>query len=642
MIVSALGVAFFTSLLLLPLTRRLAFRLGALDRPGGRKRHREPVPCLGGLAVVGGVTAALAAGLLLPTGGIGGPVIFGWTGLALALCVGTLAVVGTLDDLRPVPPRWKLALEGLVALGAAVFILDARSLDVAGVGIGDPLGIIAVLVATFWIVSIINAYNMVDGLDGLAGGVGAVAAGAFAVIALLQGQVSAGILALALAGALLAFLLFNLPPARVFLGDSGSLPVGFLLAVLGVEALTDPAGVWSVVPALVILGVPAMDLTFAVARRFLRSLELVREEKVRERFQVHMVHAPALFAPDRGHLHHRIGSLTQGPRRTLTCLVALGVLFGAAGVTAAVAGHQGALLGLALLLAVGAVLVRQLFPEMDLVQRGLLLALFDIAPVRSRKVHGLHDFLAGTGAFLVAAWLIRLGNPAQAVPVSPASALLAGGVTVWTLYVSGLYRAHFRRVGLWQAVRTAGLALIAGAVALPVVMAAGGTRPTPAFAVLYLYLLATAILASRVSFRVLDTWHQRATNGGRKTVIYGAGRGGDMVLRKLLSTPDLAMNPVAFLDDDPGLQGREVEGYPVLDPANGLHTMRKGLEALDLVVSSEKIPDEKVERLVQRVREEGTDLRVLRFRWSPEGESVEDEAPQEPPVPLLLTSRESA
>lgn len=245
--VVAFTVAGAAALLLTPLAGRLAERLRLIDEPSDRRFHREPIPYLGGLAVA---AALLVAWLMSgPSGQL-------TTILLSAFAVGA---AGLADDWKTVSPLVKIAVE--VAAGFALWLVGVRAgfFGVAGLDLLLTIG---------WIVAVTNAFNLLDNMDGLSAGVAAIAAGAFFMIAASRGDYLVGSLALAVSGASLGFLRFNFPPAKIFLGDAGTLMLGFLLGAvaLKLDLLGENAFVRSAVPVL-ILGVPLFDMLLVILAR---------------------------------------------------------------------------------------------------------------------------------------------------------------------------------------------------------------------------------------------------------------------------------------------------------------------------------------------------------------------------------------
>ena len=237
------------------LMRRLAVRLGVLDRPTARKSHRRSTPLLGGVAIYAAVVTAV---LLDPAR----REVAQLAGILVA--ASWVSIWGLWDDRKGLHPYLKL-LAQLVAAGILIL---------AGIQVALPVPAWANTTLTLlWVVGITNAFNLLDNTDGLAGGIGAVAGATFALMAATNGQALVGSLATAIFGACLAFLLFNFNPARIFMGDSGSLFLGLTLAAVGIK-LRFPANVnwvtW-MVPVLV-LGVPIFDTALVVLSRLRRGL----------------------------------------------------------------------------------------------------------------------------------------------------------------------------------------------------------------------------------------------------------------------------------------------------------------------------------------------------------------------------------
>lgn len=266
-------VAWFCGTILTALMCRLSWRYGALDRPDGfLKCHNKPTATLGGIPVF---LAGLAGVLVLPV------FVHYFPNTASVLTKehaspGALIVaafimlgVGISDDLRHIIPRRKMLFQMLAAM-----VLVGSGLVVRRCGFFDlfeiPLGALAVPFTLFWLVGGCNAFNFIDGMDGFASGIGMVICLALAVLGFINGAFAGAIIALALGGAMLAILSFNIQPAKIFLGDSGSQLVGMLLAYLAIE-VTTVNGVFMLPSAGLILAVPVVDAFLSVLRRYLGS-----------------------------------------------------------------------------------------------------------------------------------------------------------------------------------------------------------------------------------------------------------------------------------------------------------------------------------------------------------------------------------
>jgi UDP-GlcNAc:undecaprenyl-phosphate GlcNAc-1-phosphate transferase len=323
---AAIAAAFLTHLLVPPVTR-LAIALRAMDQPGVRKLQASAVPRLGGVAIFCGL--GLAAGFAaLGQWSTWGTAIAGKEILALAAGTALVFAVGVVDDLRGVGIGTKFLVEVaaasiLVAAGWSFSVL--RLPFVGGIDLGVVVGGV---VSLLWIVGVTNAINLIDGLDGLAGGVVAIIAVSMLGYAALQGSPGTVVLMAATAGACLGFLRHNWEPARIFMGDSGALTLGFLLAGMSVHsAIKAPAAVAILVPILA-LGVPVMDTLLVMAVRF---LDRPQAQPLR-RF-LRMFHA------DRKHLHHLLGHFGARRSQAVAIIYAVVVAFCAMALVVAVTGQ---------------------------------------------------------------------------------------------------------------------------------------------------------------------------------------------------------------------------------------------------------------------------------------------------------------
>lgn len=283
-------VAATVVLALTPVSALLARRLGAVDQPSGRRIHRTPTPRLGGLAIF--------AGFMLPVLWF----VPGDPGARALLAGATLIVLlGAIDDVWGLTPAVKLAGQvGCAAIPvAAGLTIDHVTLPLLGV---FDLGFAQYPLTIIWFVAIVNMINFIDGMDGLAAGVGGIGASTFAILAASLGRADAAILAAALAGACIAFLAFNFHPARVFMGDSGALLIGFVLAGVAVSGVMKSAAAVAVVAPLIVLAIPILDTSFVILRR--------------------MKHGLPVYSADRSHFHHRFFTIGWSQRRTVLTLYA--------------------------------------------------------------------------------------------------------------------------------------------------------------------------------------------------------------------------------------------------------------------------------------------------------------------------------
>lgn len=268
-----------------PFVRQLAVRWGAVDRPGPRKIHAQPMPRLGGLAVFVGFCFPWAGFYLLDNRVTAAFQDYEKLFAALVLGAAAMLGLGIYDDVRGASAPKKLCVQVLVAVG--LYLGGYRIARLSALfGGAVELGWLALPVSVLWMVGITNAINLLDGIDGLAAGVTACIALALALINMLAGNIMVALLTLCLAGACLGFLPHNFSPARIFLGDSGSLCIGMILACIGVISLFKAATATFVAVPLLLFALPLFDTTAVMLGRFTRGA--------------------SIFQADKTHVHHRL------------------------------------------------------------------------------------------------------------------------------------------------------------------------------------------------------------------------------------------------------------------------------------------------------------------------------------------------
>jgi len=295
------------TLILTPLIGRASTRLGLVDAPGGRKVHLHSVPRMGGLAVC--VAAAVALALFA----VVGPAMLDtpdWlTMRPLLLAGGLIFLTGLIDDVRELDAGTKLLFE----FGAAALVMSSGLLieRVTFVGQTWPLGWLAWPVTAVWLVGLTNAFNLIDGIDGLATGIVVLAGSACGIILIVRGHHAEAMLLATIVGAALGFLFFNFSPASIFLGDSGSLLFGFLLAATAITGWQKGATALAAGVPLMIFALPIVDSALALGRRSLAAPAAGRS------IGAILKH---ITQPDREHIHHRLTAMGWSVRRTVLVL----------------------------------------------------------------------------------------------------------------------------------------------------------------------------------------------------------------------------------------------------------------------------------------------------------------------------------
>jgi UDP-GlcNAc:undecaprenyl-phosphate GlcNAc-1-phosphate transferase len=303
-----------SSTLVLMVLHRLSRVLQSRRQQSLRDQRVEPVPRFGGIGIAGGFVAVLLLLAFVPlkAKGIDLRTLLGGN-LGVVLLGGSAAcLLGFWDDLFVIRARYKFAGQVGIALLTVVYGPVVESINLPFFGTQISLGALAIPLTMLWIVGLMNAINLVDGIDGLAGGIAMVAVGFMAIIAGIWNHSEWALVCLVLCGATLGFWVFNKPTAAIFMGDSGSMLLGYLLAVLALEVARVPQTDVVHLAPVVILAIPILDTVFALFRRYLKGIPF--------------------YSADRDHLHHRLLQRGLRPWQALTVLLGLGTLFGGLGV----------------------------------------------------------------------------------------------------------------------------------------------------------------------------------------------------------------------------------------------------------------------------------------------------------------------
>ncbi|EHM39457.1 MraY family glycosyltransferase [Anaeroglobus geminatus] len=314
-------IALIVSYAVTPGVKKLAIKIGAIDKPDERKVHTHVIPRLGGLAIYIGF---MAAGLYsMPVF----PEFFGFL-----LGAAAIVLLGIWDDIRNIPARVKLAGQ---IIAAAIPVAYGVQIE----WVTNPFGTIliipewlAVPVTVFWIVGFTNTVNLIDGLDGLAAGVSVIASISMFFMAVSMNQYLPAMILVAMSGAALGFLQYNFNPAKIFMGDTGSMLLGYTMAVVAVLGLVKTAATVALIVPIIALGVPIMDTLFAIIRRKMSGVPV--------------------FQPDKGHLHHRLLALGMTQKQAVLSMYMVSVLLGFVAVFVANVGYKTGIVTIVAVLAV--------------------------------------------------------------------------------------------------------------------------------------------------------------------------------------------------------------------------------------------------------------------------------------------------
>ncbi len=574
--------------------RAISYRRGWLAMPRADRAHKTPTALFGGVAIF----AALAVGMLTV-----GPLTGPFPAL-LALATGIFAL-GLADDLWDLRPQTKLVAQ--IAAGLLLYL--------AGFHFNDALPrLLDLAIVVFWVVGITNAMNLLDNMNGLCAGTAAIAVAFRLLFFVKDGNADGATASAVFLGAILGFLVFNFPRASIFMGDAGSLVVGFVLAALNLtNGESYSKGLFSVLFfPVVALAIPIFDTAFVSVVRTLSGR--------------------SVSVGGRDHASHRL--VAVGLSETAAVLVLHGISI-ASGAIAFVfyqvgfsyAWFLGALLVLTLVL-FGIFLAQiKVYPE-DQVPRDAAPGRFDLITNFTYKrtvlwvlVDTLTILVAWYAAFLVnygqtAVWPLEVARFTETLP------FVIIGVLVG-LYVRGLYRTDWQHLSLHELRAILSGSSLGLAIAL-IVLALAGDDVATRWRLLIIALGANVLLLSgtRLFVRTLADLPRPRSVAAERVLIYGAGRGGELALRELRSNPQLGKIAVGFIDDDPVRRGMTLHGVPVLGSLGHLESAIRDHEVQAIVVSTRKLAPAREERLIALTREAGIRLYRLDIAIVPLGPDV--------------------
>ena len=585
------AVSFVLAVLLTYAVRTIATRYGFVAKPKSDRWHKRPTAMMGGVAIF--LTTILAYVIFVPK-----------TTESMIVIVASsfLFLVGLIDDLLNIRPYQKLFGQ---LIGATFVVGLGPKLPITGNEIVD------IWITVFWLIGITNAVNLLDNMDGLSAGIAAIAAGSLAVGFALNGQIPELILVSIFIGALLGFLVFNFNPASIFMGDCGSMFVGFLLAssVLMGQAGGRSRGIFSIlaVPVL-ILFVPIFDTTLVTVLRKLWGRKASQG--------------------GRDHTSHRLVALGLSERAAVLMIYSFAIVAGVLSLAVSRLGtvQSFLLIGLftATLTIMGVYLSKvKVYEEReeDLAEQNNAVFAFLINVSYKRRV-----FEVFLDAFLImfsyyAAYFLLFGPIEQSgnwdlfLKTAPLLVVLK----LFAFLAVGVYR------GIWRYTSVADLVTFAKAVITGTVLSV--------VAVLLLYrfenfsravfvvdgmILFLGLVGSRMTFRLIREFlpHSVPTDG-RRVLIYGAGDGGEMVLRELRNNSTWNYRPVGFIDDDVRKTGKVINGLQVFEANGSLIDICREKSIQEILISSEKISSSALNRLREICRREDIELKRAQMKIEP-------------------------
>ena len=517
----------------------------------------------------------------------------------LLLGAGLLLVVGFVDDVHPLKPVPKIVAQLVAAAIAIFFGFHVRFFEL------DALN---VAVSFLWIVAITNAVNLLDNMDGLAAGIVLIAAACMAGSYATTSE-SAATLALALIGALSAFLVFNRPPATIFMGDSGSLFIGYLLATLSLyKDLASDIVTFVAVPALALL-VPILDTSLVTITRVVRGRSIAQG--------------------GRDHSSHRLVTLGLSEPDAVKLLWGLAAV---AGATAALTQHVSYSLGIGILpiLILGTCLLGSYLGRVKVADRqpnaeaGAFVRLAIDFSSKGRIFEAVLDAVIAVTCYYLAYGLRFEFDPENPYWARAYESLpLAVGATMIAFQASGVYRGIWRFMGINELgvfLRASGQATLFAAVGVIVFYRFEGY--SRAVFAIYGALLFVALVATRASFQLIDDVISRR-RPGRPVVIAGAGARGEAAMRYVSSARELGLKPIGFVDDDERTHGRSIHGYLVLGGVDDLDRIHAETPFEELILASASFPAERVATVRAFCDRTGVALVALQLELTGVGDDAE-------------------
>lgn len=571
--------------------RAFAVRNGYVAKPKSDRWHKRPTAMLGGVGIF--VSTVVAYFLLVP---------FSVDSLVV-LAGGTfLFFVGLIDDLITVRPYQKLIGQ---LIGAGILVFYGLTIPLTGLEVVD------IWLTVFWVIGITNAINLLDNMDGLAAGISAIAAFSLALNFAANGLANELLLASALIGALVGFLVFNFNPASIFMGDCGSMFIGFMLAgsVLLNQVGGRSRGIAAIlaVPVL-ILFVPIFDTAFVTVIRKLWGRKASQG--------------------GRDHTSHRLVALGLTERTAVLMLYAFAII---AGVLALIVGQVGAVQSFALIGAftvglsilgvyLSKVKVYEVEAEDQAVKENAVFAFLINVSYKRRIFEVFLDAFLITLAYYTAFELLFPGfedSSNWAIFVKSLPILIV--VKLGSFLVVGVYR------GLWRYTSVSDLVTFSKAVLLGSMLSVlcilllyrfeGFSRTVFIMDAILLFLF---VVASRLAFRLIREALPISSSGdGIRVLIYGAGDGGEMVLRELNNNPGWNYQAVGFVDDDPLKKDKVIHGLKVFDGNGSLSELCSKKDISEILISARDMPLEKLNSIREFCRESQIQLKKAHIKIEP-------------------------
>jgi UDP-GlcNAc:undecaprenyl-phosphate/decaprenyl-phosphate GlcNAc-1-phosphate transferase len=616
-------VALLITLVITPLVKRFAVSLNAVDKPGTRKIHTNATPRMGGLGIFVGFSLSVVLFAILKND-IFLSLLYSKDYLYIYLGALVMLGLGIADDKVGLNAKIKFTVQFTVAI---FLVCNGLLIERITNPFGAPfeLGWIAYPITVIWIVGVTNAINLSDGLDGLASGICLISALTMFAISLITKNAALLVLSAALIGALLGFLRYNFNPAQIFMGDTGSLSLGFLLATLSIKGSLVSSTTVSLLIPVIAMGLPIIDTLFAIVRRLITGKNP--------------------FSADKQHVHHRLLSFGLNQRQVVILLYGICILFGCIALALTAAQNE---MAASLLLIFGIIVytgIRRLgYIETIIIRmkheryrqkKRLYKALYYDDDDEKEEISLWHRLSARQTiikvgldfVFIFVSFSLTRFFSEGANVIAVDSRLFRNQFVIIMLccfasfLLFGYYRALWRYISL-DAIGKYVKGVTVGALSSYFALAffePSLALPPRHFIIFWLFLL-VLVTASRLLFNFYATYQKRELtrlSGGERVLIYGAGDRGEVALNSLIKEDIIDYRPIGFIDDNPAKYRKEILGYSIMGGIKDLEKIVIANQVQRIIISSPFINGNREGVLKEICRKHNVKLCHFKIQFDP-------------------------
>jgi len=604
-------------LILTPLIRIFAKWANIFDRPSERNIHQRPVPLLGGISIFFAFNITVILGHFLNPSLVGDPFLSRWA--ALLLCQAIILALGFVDDAIHLQPSVKFLFQVIVAVLMILFGFGIGAITNPFTGDIVRLGIFSAPFTILWLVGITNALNLIDGLDGLSAGTSFIVSLTIGLIAYINGNAGIVFVTLCLAGSILGFLPYNFHPAKIFLGDSGSLLLGFILAIISIQGSSKGPTLVGLLAPILALGFPIMETLLSMIRRFLRSIRIIDDPTRNGRFRTVPVSKPAIFRADKDHFHHRLLKFGYSQRKAVILLYTICIALSILAFLVVAIEDLNLTAALAAIIIVFFIGIKRLkYDEFRILENGLLIPLFSYPIINKSLLQVFIDLGMISFSFYLSFLLLFRGFDGQVRELFVRSLPIVLLVKIVVFHFSNLYKrswVYSRLEDALTVLKATFLSSLISVVVLALIFRLESFGGLVLF-ILDFYLLLTGVAGLRISHHVFISYYRKsAAQRGQKVLIYGAGDRGSTVLREIRKNGNYAFSPAGFMDDSPEKKGMQMQGLPILGSIEDLAEIFRENNISEIIVSTTKIGKDKIKRLTEFGKQKGIVIRQYEYRF---------------------------